>query len=313
VHKIPKLFQSYYDGDVFPYSNVVIWGLRNKDDTFRYIWRHFYDAFKALSIPVEWVDDDDKYRSLIKKNTLVLGVNVAGQQLPVVKGAYYCLHNFDGFRDLHDQIEATHNIRLQVYTNEAEAEGNHSWNQVTWFSKKERKLFQPWGTSVLPQHFGALPLLSVPIVFWVGSIWNNKQNQGNIEEIKELKAALRRNNIRFKHMHHVSESTNRKLVRISSMAPAIGGAWQVQNNYMPCRVFKNISYGMPIITNIAKFNTILKTPELISDNIGEIVENYYKMSRSEKNDILHQQQSVVMEHTYITKISNIVRAFEGIQ
>jgi hypothetical protein len=45
------------------------------------------------------------------------------------------------------------------------------------------------------------------------------------------------------NLKFVPDWVNVAAIRRSRIAPAIAGRWQVEHNYLPCRMFKNISYG----------------------------------------------------------------------
>ena len=60
---------------------------------------------------------------------------------------------------------------------------------------------------------------------------------------------------------------NVKLIQESILAPAIQTDWQVENGYIPCRIFKNISYGKMGVTNNPTVN------KLFNDKINTIYKN----------------------------------------
>jgi hypothetical protein len=317
MHNLKNQYQPYFKGvDPTKYQKYVLWGLRSSQrDTFRHIMRHYYETFRDIGLHVEWVDDTPENAGVIEPGTLVIAPNMAGQHLPIVKGAYYCLHNFDyGIdRPYHQEIPATHNIRLQVYTDDAK-QSDQQWNVVTYFDTKTRTLYQPWGTNLLPDQFMEPVFSRLPIVFWVGSIWNDEGNQGNLNEIAELKRVLRKHWILFKNLINVSDETNVKMVRLSRIAPAIGGGIQVRTNLCPCRMFKNISYGQLGISNIAKFNEILGDAAVYGGSTEATVAKALRLKSDEYKSLIRRQQTIIaQDHTYVSKIAKILRAFDEIQ
>jgi hypothetical protein len=146
-------------------------------------------------------------------------------------------------------------------------------------------------------------------VFWVGSVWNNALNQGNIQEINELKTILAFRGLRFVQLRFIGDALNTFFIRRSRLAPAIGGAWQVQQNYLPCRMFKNISYGQLGFSNIKKFDSLFHDAYIPGNSIAELVDNALALSASEYVRFVVDQQSVVRRHTYLQKCINIFKAF----
>jgi hypothetical protein len=292
------------------YNKFIIWGLRSKAHTHRYIHSHFYTTLKKLGTSVVWVDDEKIYKDIIEKNDIVISVNVAGYNLPLKKDVYYCLHNFDN--TIYNKIRPSHNIRLQVYTNDAENLGE-KWDKVTIFDKQNRTLYQPWGTNLLPNEFKDVVFHTrIPFVFWIGSIWNNELNQGNTRELKSLKNILKKYNIQLIHLQNIPDWLHIVLVRSSRIAPAISGQWQVDHNYLPCRMFKNISYGQLGISNVKKFSDLFEECSIKGNNIEELIEKSLRLDPKKHKEIVLKQQEVTKKHTYLNNLINILIAFENI-
>ena len=49
---------------------------------------------------------------------------------------------------------------------------------------------------------------------------------------------------------------DKKIIANSEIAPAIVGSWQKEHEYVPCRIFKNISYGKLGMTNSEIVNPV---------------------------------------------------------
>jgi hypothetical protein len=294
--------------DVKIFERVVIWGLKTQWSTHRYIHHHYFTNLNKLGIPVVWVDNDFKNQYLVTRNNLVISVNLSSSCLPIKDGVYYCLHNCS--EDVHAKIAPSHNIKLQVYTNASVGE---KWDEVTYFDRDQRTLYQPWGTDLLAHEFRE-PVFNnrSKFVFWVGSVWGG--SQGNRNEINHLKKALAANKLHFIHNHKfpISNSMNIWLTRQSRIAPAISGKWQEDNNYLPCRMFKNISYGQLGISNVPKFYDLFKGCS-IKGNIEELIDTAMGLGREEYISLVKQQQEIAKSHTYMQKFHNIAKAFQNIE
>lgn len=313
MHTIKPQYQSYFKGvDPTKYDKYVLWGLKtNRRDTFRHIMRHFYETMLAIGLDVVWVDDAPENAKEITSNTLVFAPNMAAKYLPIVDGAYYCLHNFHTVeKDYHNLIPADHNIRLTVYTDDAKKTGQ-KWNDYTYYDPKRRELSQAWGTNLLPDQFMEPTFFKHRILFWVGSIWNDENNHGNLEEIAKLRYVLKKHKIIFKQLINVPDWVNVWAVRHSRIAPAIGGGIQVQVNLMPCRFFKNISYGQLGMSNIQKFSEILGDKAVYEGSIDATIQKALNMKPDEYKSLVREQQKIIAaDHTYVSKIAKILRAFD---
>lgn len=297
------------------FPRVIIWGLKKQYHTHRYIHAGFYDTLKKLGAEVVWTDYDPKKAALIKPGDLVISSQVQGKGvgecfLPIVKNAYYCLHNFSS--EIRLKIDPKFLVNLQVYTSAAEAEAQ-KWNEVTFFNPATGTLYQPWGTNLLPWEFKKPTFNKAKIVFWIGSVWNNRLNQGNMSAILELKTALAAHGLSFFALRFVPEWLSVFLTRQSRLAPAIVGQWQEQNNYLPCRMFKNISYGCLGFSNVKKFGDLYNGANIIGGSIAELVNGALSLSRRDYLDMVSRQQEITKQHTYMHKLLNIYRALVQIR
>jgi ubiquinone/menaquinone biosynthesis C-methylase UbiE len=293
------------------FNKIVIWGLKTSDHSHAHIHRHFYETLKKLEIDACWVDDNRRYEELIRKGDMVIAVDVACSSLPIREGVCYCLHNC---YKLYKEIEPSRSIVLQTYRSFVEQDGSEKWDDVTFFHRQKRILSQPWATDLLGEEFKE-PVFKpeTKTVYWVGSIWNDDQDQGNINEIQILKNVLKKRNIELVWLKNISDSQNIKYVRLSRIAPAIAGRWQVEHNYLPCRMWKNISYGQLGISNVKKFDDIFKDCIVKGQGIEEIIDNALSLSLDKYRDMIFEQQQIVKKnHTYANRLLGIVRAFDSI-
>lgn len=119
---------------------------------------------------------------------------------------------------------------------------------------------------------------------------------------------LRQYDIQFVHKEFTTDRKNIYYVRKSRIAPAIAGRWQVQVNYLPCRMFKNISYGQLGITNVRKFKDILGAAFIEGNTIEKLVETGLSLTEREYLDVAKMQQAKIQNHTYLDKWVNILTA-----
>jgi hypothetical protein len=292
------------------YGRVVLWGLTDGYDSFRHIHRHFAHALERLGKEYAWADDVEENRVLIRPGDLVFAVDVASHNLGLpVAGASYVLHNFSAGHDVWHGIDHSDVLRLQVYTSAAEAYGVE-WEPGRRYDRAARTLFQPWGTDLLVDEFNA-PVFrgesrEVP---FVGTIWEG-DGQGNVHAIKELREIVDAHRLVFRHLVHVSDEANVAAVRTARIAPAVAGAWQVEQDYLPCRVFKNVSYGALAVTNVPKFRELFAGCFAGRGSIGQIVTEVLGLSAAEYLELVHAQQAVVSRYTYRQSLEAIDRALE---
>ena len=291
-------------------AGVVVWGLRGVRDTFRHVNRHFFETAEALGIPAVWTDDHPSEADVVRPGMLVLAVGIAAKHLPNVAGVSYCLHNFDS--QVAEQFDPHRSIVLQVYTDGCAEVADEKWGPATFFDTHTKVLYQPWGTNLRADAFLPPVVGKLPISVWVGSVWDNAEHQGNRKEIAEMKRDLRSNGIQFLRLPRASDRAHIAAIRASRLAPAIAGAWQAEKGYLPCRVFKNISYGQLGVTNVGKFSEILGDSAIQGESIAEMIDTAVSLSPQEREERTRAQQEAIRNFTYVDSLNMIARALRRV-
>jgi len=304
------------------FKRIVIWGLRTKYHTHRHIHQAFYKNAKKLGFETLWLEDEKNNQKYIKAGDLIISADPVGKMvpekftfeeynLPVREDIFYCLHNFkDVFRE---KLNKKNYINLQVYHDIVlNIKNIEKWSPVTYFDNETKTLYQPWGTDLLPEEFKKPIYNKNKFIFWIGSIWNDSLNRGNINEIRELRNVLKDHQLFFINLRFIPDWLNIFFVRISRIAPAIAGRFQVEVNYLPCRMFKNISYGQLGITNVAKFKDLLGEHFVGGENIEAITNKALSLSKTEYLAKIRAQQEIIKSYTYKSALENIIEALKKI-
>jgi hypothetical protein len=298
----------YGDDVITRYGKVVVWGLKSADNTdLHHINSHFYEAVLKLGGQAVFVDDAPENRALVCPGDLVIAMDVAYKHLPVVPKAYYVLHNIGG--EWSHQLDQKYRLNIQVYTDACAH--YEKWREAVHWDAAAQVLYSPWGTDLFPNEF-LEPIFNDQShhIFFVGSVWNNELGHGNVRTIEKLVSYLERIGLKFTVIRHVPDAENVRYVRESRIAPAIAGEWQVENNYLPCRLFKSVSYGQLGITNVMKFRDILSPAFVEGQNFEEVIETALSMGPSEYRRYTYMQQSLIRPYNYGQKLQDIMQAFE---
>lgn len=297
------------------HSRVVLWGLREPTgDSFQHIWRHYAHALDRLGKRYVWLPDAAEANEYLRPRDLVFAVDVAAQHLGrPANRVDYLLHNIPDTHPVRDGLEPGRCVYLQVWTNDC-ADRGESWGPVRRWDKHSHVLYQPWGTNLLADEF--MPPVFNPhstVAAFVGSIWEGN-GQGNVGSIGELKDALHKRGLRFDHHYGVSDAENAEIVRAARIAPAVTGRWQVEHEYLPCRVFKNVSYGALAVTNVPTFPELLDGAAISGSSIDHLIEWAATMGEARYLNLVRIQQEVVArDYTYVNSLAMIERAFEEIR
>lgn len=300
------------------YQEFVVWGLRNQRHSHRFIHKSFYDNLMKMNLETYWYPDSIRVELSPFKRRLVIASGVASQNLQILPNTDYVLHNvhLSERQQYSAEILNTKILNLQVYTNSASGEKN--WNSpFISLDVKGRTLYQPWGTPTPRREWNLATSDSYSQTeFWVGAIWNNNQNQGNAVTMEEYKKVLASRSIDFKRVGGsrlrkggISESKAAEFVRMSRIGASIVGKWQQESQYVPCRVFKNISSGVAPISN-GDYRALFQDSQIFSEQIESLVDEALSESQKSKNLRLKTAQDAIQVHTYE---ANLQRIFESME
>ena len=300
------------------YTQIVVWGLLTKRHSHRFIHKAFYDSFKRYSNDVRWVDDitTNGFDSSTRRLFLISGV--ASDHFPIIRNSSYVFHNVELSNDQLELLKTNecNYINLQVFTKNAT--GIDNWRTpYVLLNVGEKCLYQPWGTPIEYDNWQrSIPKKRTKTEYWIGAIWNNALRQGNSDVIAGYRDALRGNNIHFKRVggsrFRISGLDDQKLselTRKSSIGGVIVGDWQRVNRYIPCRLFKNLSAGIPPVMNF-DLNPLFGDSQLYTNDLTELVKDALNESDESRQNRLLEAQARAKVFTYNDSIDRILQSLE---
>ena len=294
-------------------KRIVIWGFKTVfTHSHRFIHGGFYSTLKKLDIPTVWIDDSFASAGGVQSGDLVFAMNEAMTYLPVIKGVKYCLHNAP--RNFIDQLDKKDYVLLQVLIKERFDDPKNQVSEVNTllegaanYNEDGNILHQSWGAPLLAREFYRPKNLEYKkSEYFVGTIWDNEEGQGNSKVIPIYKAELQRFGVKFLHVQGAPEFTNPLYVRHSAVGASIVGNWQKEVGYAPCRLFKAVSFGRLGIINSSHISD--PYPWAISnENIPDLLDSVFTMNPNKSIELIEHQQSFVKKETYENKIKNILK------
>ena len=294
---------------MYPNRKLIAWGGTHGLEAHRHVHFHFVRAAQKMGWKSFMVPDQPESREHLKPGTLVIAADLFAHNIgEAVDGVDYVLHNFDVSHPLCQTVKPEHLLRLQVWTNDAYGA---EWSDFRNYDHDGRILFQPWGTDLFAEEFmdPVYKPYSQDVTF-VGAVWgevNKGVELGNVGMIETLKLLCADNSLRFRHLTQVSDQANVNAIREARLAPGFAGNWQVEHNYLPCRVFKNISYGAVGFTNVPALQSFLGLPQLPME---EMFEWALKLKRQQYLDTVRKQQRKISHYSYRESLVAISRALE---
>lgn len=297
-------------------NRVVIWGHKLHTHTHSYVHYAFHRAFKYLGYNVLWLDNDDNITNIDFSDSLFITTGLADQKIPLRDDCYYVLHNCN-LQKYHDLCQKGRCLVLQVYTHDLLSCDVDKIDDYVYFHKSNKILYMPWATDLLPEEIdtikSSMPHNKSNDAYWVGTICYSGSFSNN-RQLYPFMEACKENGIRFIHKQGISPEQNKEHITRSILAPVIQGEWQCEKGYIPCRIFKNISYGALGVTNSKTVYELFKGKIVYHEDSYQLC--YLALERSKSITLaeLYEVMDFVKEnHTYINRIRHILNAFDWIQ
>jgi hypothetical protein len=295
------------------FDKVVIWGHKLHSHTHSYIHYAFYKAFKYLGYDVYWLDNTDVYEmhEMNFMNSLFITEGGVDQKIPIVPDSHYIIHNCDV-----NKYAGTHHIILQVFTKDCYKRNDPEISKCFHFDGKT--LYMPWATDLLPEEIER-NIAKIENNELFSNINDNTLHSNKLyfvgTYVKEIDIAIdfcKKNNIEFVITGgysgvNVTSEINEQMIKESALAPVIQRAWQIDNGYIPCRVFKNISYGRMPIVHSDVVNELFDNELIYSADLQTALqmglEFEKKPAEYKKEKIIKLMKHVRDHHTYINRIN----------
>lgn len=325
-------------------QKIIIWGYPLHSHTHSYIHGAWYKTFKHLGYETYWFDDKSYPKDFDYSNSIFITEGYADNNIPINKSSTYFVHicinpekylsvgarlidirfNVSEINDCNYSIEVDKN-KLNKIDSVSFYEPNADDSVLSDKYKKGIKnyeaLYLSWATDLLPHEFNFedVHIQRDETVYWIGSV-----AQSNINEINTFIQSLYRNGIAFHHNDPWSAPLSwedaKKYVQKSFIAPdlrgsanraVINGKIDTGSNhkkigYIPCRIFKNISYGQLGITNSKAVYELFDGNVIYSDNEAEIFS--LALPRINDHEYIKNQMKFVQEnHTYLNRVESLLR------
>ena len=304
---------------------ILIIGHKLHSHTHSYIFNGIYIALKYLNYEVNWIYDDIEINRIKKDNIfydIIITELYYQKNIPILKNCKYLiqepfieLYNNQDYIELEYMNYLIKNININniiiwrpyiIYFN----------NYFDYYIDKRgiKVIITTWGTDLLPHEIN-----------------KNIENINNIKTSKisnfvgtphdlleKYKAKLKKENIEYKNYggtfdinskNNITIEENNILIQKSIISPSIQPLNQLKLNYIPCRIFKNISCGKMGITNNKIVNKLFDNKLIYSDNIDILVDKALLFEkRDDKYNIIKELMINVRDnYTYISILKFIFK------
>lgn len=292
-------------------EKVIIWGYKLHSHTHSYVHNGYYKAFKKMGYETYWFDDNDDVSGFNFENCIFLTIGTQENRIPLNKSSFYILHHI---KDMTKYLESGVNyVNLGNYLSSCDngISSNHPENTVIkmggeccFWDEKTRTIYQPWATDLTPDEIDLDSALRYnpnnSVINFIGTIGENGHQ---ITQFKNSLPMGKTLNI----VSRQSDENNILLIRNSLISFDIRNDWHVECGYLPCRIFKNISYGRLTGTNSLNVKKVFGEHVIYEPNLTLL---YDKIIEAEEktsiNEIKAAMDFVKNNHTFINRINNLL-------
>ncbi len=294
---------------------VVLWGHKLHSHTHSYIHWGFKRAFEHLGYKTLWLDNTDSTKNIDFSNSLFITEGQVDKNIPVLDDCFYIIHNCKPNKYQH-LLNNGHAMILQVYSHDCLKRNEPTLDFCFHYDLNQPILYMPWATDLLPHEIDEIKRELKHVkknrsIYFVGSIGDGVH--GNKNQWNNFKRACQKENIPCDLKRGCTASMEQNILQVQNayLAPAIQSQWQCENGYIPCRIFKNISYGAMGITNNKTVYELFDKKIVYNSDTYQLL--YDAQEALDAFDL--QKQCELMDfvrdkHTYLNRIERLFNFFE---
>lgn len=286
-------------------NKVIIWAHKLHTSTHSYVQNGYYRAFKELGWETYWVDTTD-VDSVDVSNSLIFVEDSVKRGLPIRKDCKYITHHFPEGELVEKGIPYENILKLGNYLPREEV--HEKISDLTYWDSQTRTLYQPWGTDLLPSEIDvddyvvfnprAKKLHYVAMLYEQGPWW--AQEFANI--------ISKNHGVEFMvYTQNASDEENRNLIRESFLCPDFRSDFHLQHGYVPCRMWKNISYGRITGTNSPLVKRALGDYVVFGGTPQTLYQNLLEAEINQSVNMKEAMSYVKENHTFINRVNNFLK------
>jgi hypothetical protein len=307
-------------------QKIIIWGHKLHSHTHGYVHNGFYLGFKKLGYDTYWFDDDTNVDNFDFSNSLFLSEHQVDFKIPQRSDCLYFIHFLE--EDRYQNVPRENLINMKCAFRDMTRERRIDPNLVyTPVDEKKFEFYMKDKNDIINYY-----------ILWATDIFSEDidENIKNLEEIHKninhkiiyfigtmtepwriMYNFLYRSDIRFiqygatfdKNSHNnKSILENMKLIQSSLVSPAFQEQLQIDDTYIPCRIFKNISYGRMGITNSYFTNDFFDKRLIYDSDIIKCTQKAIEFEkREDKLEIIKSLMNYVKDnHTYVNRVETFI-------
>lgn len=329
-------------------KKFIIWGHPLHSHTHSYVNGGMFKALKALGREVYWfTDKDHPNESDFDYENSIFFTEAGGpgteEKIPLNKTSDYLVHCCINPKKYLEKECRLIDVRFNVkrlydvnYNFTRDGENTEKINDCLYYARLKddsgltnrqfpdqevnyEAIYLTWATDLLPEEIKD-EFIDIPKennIYWLGSLGGS-----NINEIRPFAQAAAEKGVQFIENNPwnrpLSFEDCMRLTQVSYLAPDLRGSGDsevyngtnhLENGYVACRQFKNISYGQLGMTNSAEAQRVFEGSLIYNSNSYDLFHEG-EIHKRDKNLILNQMKLVREKHTWKTRTANLIKLVE---
>ena len=207
---------------------------------------------------------------------------------------------------------------IQVYTTDVDTRDiiRLPSKKYEFWQPNGNVFYMPWATDILPDEINKniekvkalqIPNKSRKEAMFLGTVGGGEF--GNINEIVNFEEGCKNMwvPLLLASSTSIDQVQSIELVQQAYITPTIVGTWQKRQGYIPCRIFKTISYGQLGVTNSKHAYDIINNLGVYSEDETQLCNKAIEVLESESGTdrIIESMKLVRDHHTYINRLESI--------
>jgi len=226
--------------------------------------------------------------------------------MPLRKDCKYITHHIDTKYLTNSGVLYENVLKLGNYLPSLEV--HEKVDHLAYWDESTRTLYQPWGTDLLPNEIDE----NNPAKFdhnnkslnYIGMLY--EQGPWWVQLFADILWENKR--VEFKvFTQNASFEENLQMVRSSYLCPDFRSDWHLQCGYIPCRIFKNISYGRVTGTNSPFVKRAFGDYVAYGGTPDTLYSNLLESDAGGDIDIRSAMLFVKENHTFINRVNTILK------
>jgi len=303
-------------------KKVIVWGHPLHSHTHSYIHNAFYTAFKELGYETHWFHDNMNTDHVDFANSLFITEHQVDKKIPRRNDCLYFVHflEHDNYKDvdkkcLIDLKCAFRDMKRDVSKNDILEFIPVTSKNLEFYSNVNQRLtyYTLWGTDLLPHEINeniknleTIKSKRTKNMYFVGQMskpWILLHNMCKNSNIPFIKYGATFN---VNSQQNMDIKQNQDMTQQSLISPAFQQDDQIIDTYIPCRIFKNISYGRMGITNNPMVYELFNKKIIYDENILTAVNKSLHFEENYDNELMKELMEYVRDnHTYIQRIESM--------